>query len=369
VPLVGIGACTYARDPTLGTLRASRRPIDGSRPTMIASMPEARVRLLGTGRFVPERCVSNDALEREWGLERGWIERATGVRERRRGELDTTLSMAVSAASRALIAANTQLDEIDLIVAASTAPHQAVPCTAALVQRALGAPDGRSACFDVNSSCLSWLNAVQVVAELVRSGAYRRALVVSSEVTRHSIDPAEPESAVLLGDGAAAAVLGPTDDDDDEGRILATHFATHSSGAELTFCEGGGTAHHPNAAETTRAMNLFHMNGPGVYRMASRLLVPFLDETLSRAKWRRADVDHVVPHQASGRGVDLLTRLCGFRVEQVVRNVETHGNCAAAGMPLALAEAVEAGRIARGDRVLLIGTGAGFTLGAIALVY
>ncbi|MBK7876926.1 MAG: ketoacyl-ACP synthase III [Planctomycetes bacterium] len=327
-----------------------------------------RVTILGTGGFVPERRVTNDALERTWGLESGWIERATGVRERRRGEHDTTLSMGLAAASRALEAASTALEELDLIVAASTAPHQAVPCTAALLQRGLGAPDGRSACFDVNSTCLSWLNALQVAAHLVDAGAYRRALVVSSEVTRHSIDPSEPESAVLLGDAAAAAVIARAETGS-ASRILATRFATHASGAELTYCLGGGTSHHPNDAGTTRAMNLFHMNGAGVYRMASRLLGPFLDDVLERSGWRRADVDHVVPHQASGRGVDLLTRTLGFRPDQVVRNVETRGNCASAALPLAFAESMAEGRFARGDRVLLIGTGAGLTLGAVTLVY
>lgn len=327
-----------------------------------------RVRLCGTGPFVPERRVTNEALETEWRLEPGWIERTTGVRERRRGEHDTTLSMALASATRALEAAHTSAAELDLIVAASTAPHQAVPCTAALVHRGLGAPDGSSTCFDVNSTCLSWLNALHVAAQFVHAGVHQRALVVSSEVTRHSIDPCEPESAVLLGDGAGAVVLGASPAGESSA-ILATSFATHSSGAELTVCRGGGTAHHPNDPGTSHAMNLFHMNGPGVYRMASRLLDPFLDGVLARAHWERDEIEHVVPHQASGRGVDLLTRLCGFRAEQVVRNVETRGNCAAAGMPLALAEAVAAGRIARGDRVLLIGTGAGLTLGAIALVY
>lgn len=326
------------------------------------------VRLLGSGSFLPERCVTNAELERELHLDAGWIERATGIRERRRGTDDSTISMAFAASTRALEAACTRADELDLIVGAASAPHQAVPCTAALLQRALEAPNGKSACFDVNSTCLSFLNALQVASHLVASGAHRRALVFASEVTRHSIDPSEPESAVLLGDGAAAVVIERSPADSNA-CLIAAHFETHSSGSELTVCRGGGTSQHPNDPSTTHAMNLFHMNGPGIYRMASRLLDPFLDEILSRAGWTRGDVDHVVPHQASGPGIDLLTRLCGLRAEQVVRNVETRGNCAAASLPIALSEAIVEGRLRRGERVLLIGTGAGLTLGAIALRY
>ena len=323
------------------------------------------VRILGLGCSLPERCIANDELEREYGLERGWIERATGVRERRRAVGETTLSLAARAATLALADARTSVDELDLIIGAATAPHQSVPCTAALLQRALGAPDGRSACFDVNSTCLSFLTALDLASRLIAGGRHRRVLIVSSEITHHSLDPREPESAALLGDGAGAAVLGPSEDE--RSRFLAARFETHSSGCELTVCRGGGTAHPPNDPETTPEMNLFRMNGPGIYRLASRLLEPFLAEALLAAGWQRAEIEHVVPHQASGRGVDLLTRFLGFRDEQVVRNVETRGNCAAASLPIALAEAVQAGRVRRGESVLLIGTGAGLTLGAVAL--
>src|SRR6187455_3284922 len=218
------------------------------------------VRIRGCGSFVPEHCVTNAELEHELGLGTGWIERATGVRERRRGTHDTTLSMAVQASTRALEAAGTRADELDLIVGTATAPHQAVPCTAALLQRALEAPDGRSACFDVNSTCLGFLTALQVASQLIASGAHARALVCASEVTRHSINPDEPESAVLLGDGAAAVVLERSPAGSDA-CVLAARFETHSSGCELTVCRGGGTAQHPNDPSTTHAMNLFRMDG------------------------------------------------------------------------------------------------------------
>jgi 3-oxoacyl-[acyl-carrier-protein] synthase-3 len=330
--------------------------------------PPLRVQLLGVGSFLPEYRVSNAELERELGIESGWIERATGVRERRRCGEETALGMATAAARMALVSARLAPDQIDLVIGAASAPHQAVPCTAALVQHALGGGDGLSTCFDVNATCVSFLTALQIASSFVASGLHQRVLVVSSEVTSRSINPHERESAVLLGDAAAAAVIGASEPGD-TGVILATSFVTHASGVELTVCRGGGTHHHPNDPATTPEMNQFHMNGPGIYRMANRLLDPFVSRVLAAAGWERGEVDVVVPHQASGRGVDLVTDLLRFRPEQIVRNVETRGNCAAASIPLALTEAVLDGRIRRGHKVLLLGTGAGLTLGAIAMTY
>jgi 3-oxoacyl-[acyl-carrier-protein] synthase-3 len=184
----------------------------------------------------------------------------------------------------------------------------------------------------------------------------------------HSRDPRQPESAVLFGDAAAAAVVvrarpGETS------AIWQARVATFSSGADLAQVRGGGTLHHPNDPATTPAMNLFHMDGPAIFKRATRLIKPFLDDLLAPLGWTPADVDAVVPHQASRHGLEQLTCRFGFRPEQVIVNLPERGNCIAASIPLALAEAVEAGRIRRGHRLLLAGTGAGLTLGAVALTY
>jgi 3-oxoacyl-[acyl-carrier-protein] synthase-3 len=236
------------------------------------------------------------------------------------------------------------------------------------VQRELGLPDGRVFAFDVNATCLSFLVALEVAARMVAAGAARHALIVSSEITRDSLNPEEPESYVLMGDAAAAAILsaaGPGE----ASALCHSAFTTYASGADLTRVAGGGTLHHPNDPATTAAMNYFTMEGPAVYRMAARLLPPFLERFLAEAGWERTTIDAVVPHQASSRGLELLTRRCSFRPEQLVINLAERGNCVAASIPLALAEAVHAGRIRRGHRLLLVGTGAGLSLGAATLVF
>lgn len=326
------------------------------------------VKVAGLGWYLPERRVTNDELAERVGVPAAWIERASGVRERRYVGAETSAGMGAAAARLALAEAGIELDALDAIVGASTGPQQSIPCTAALVQRELGAPEGRSACFDVNATCLSFLFALQNVAHLIAAGVYQTVLVYSSELASRSLNPNERESMVLFGDAAAAAVLtrsGP-------GEASAIHharFETYSSGADLTQIVGGGTLHHPNDPTTTPEMNQFSMRGTAVFKQAAKLIEPFLARFFEESGWTREMVDCVIPHQASGHAVALLTARLGFSAEQVFSNLSERGNCIAASLPLAFAEAAHAGRLQRGDRVLLAGTGAGLTLGALALTY
>ncbi|MBX0331143.1 ketoacyl-ACP synthase III [Oscillochloris sp. ZM17-4] len=326
------------------------------------------VMIAGMGTYLPERVVTSAELERDWNLTPGWIMRVAGIRERRYADRETVAGMAAAAGRRALAAAGMTVSDIDLIIAASSAPQQTIPCTAAFIQRELGAPEGASACFDVNATCLSFLFAMQSAAHLLAAGSYRAALVVSSEIGGLSRNPADPASACLFGDAAAAAVLTRAPEGG-ASRVLWAQFATYSGGADLTAIPGGGSLHHPNDPATTPEMNMFHMDGSGVFRRAAKVLGPFVDSFLARTGWSHADVDVVVPHQASRHGVELVSTRLGFRPDQVVNNIAERGNCIAASIPLALAESLDAGRVSRGQRVMLLGTGAGLTLGALGLVF
>jgi 3-oxoacyl-[acyl-carrier-protein] synthase-3 len=325
------------------------------------------VTIAGLGHYLPERRVTSAELEERLGIPAGWVERATGVRERRQASGETSVNMAVAACRAALESAGVRLEDVDAIVGAQTAPHQAIPCTAALVGRALGAPDGKSACWDVNATCLSFMFALQTVAHLVAAGVYRHVLIFSSELTSLSLNPKERESAVLFGDAAAAAVVTRSAQGETSA-LWHSHFVTYTSGADLTQILGGGTAHHPNDPSTTPEMNLFSMKGPAIFKMGARLLGPFLDHFFRSIELDRSSFDAVVPHQASRHAVDMLRRH-GLRHEQIVMNLATRGNCIAASIPLALSEAVDSGRIKRGHNVILVGSGAGLTLGAMALTY
>lgn len=326
------------------------------------------VKIAGLGWYLPERRVSSAELEQQLNLPAGWVERTTGVSERRYATHETSVSMGAAAARMALARAALTAADLDAIVCASTAPQQAIPCTAALLQRELSAPDGGSACFDVNATCLSFLVALQIAAHLVTGGLYRRVLIVSSELASRSLNPQEWESAVLFGDSAAAAVITPAAAAE-ASAIWHSQVVTYSSGADLTSLVGGGTLHHPNDPLTTPLMNTFHMDGPAVFKKATRLLGPFLENFFAQLGWTRSQVNLVVPHQASRHGVELLTARLGFQPEQVFLNLPTRGNCISASIPLALSEAYDAGRLRRDDRVVLVGSGAGLTFGALALTF
>lgn len=326
------------------------------------------VKITGLGSYLPARVVTSTELETTLDIPRGWIAQVTGIHERRYVTGETAVDMAVGAAERALADAGLTPADLDAIVGASSAPQQTIPCTAALIQRQIGAPDGDSVCFDMNATCLSFMVALHMVGQMVAAGVYRNALVCSSEMARFSRNPAERESAVLFGDAAAAAVITCAAPGEPSA-LWHAQFATYSSGADLTTVRGGGTLHHPNDPATTPEMNMFHMDGPMVFRRATRLIAPFLDTFFAELGWQYSEVDLVVPHQSSRHGIAQLWTRLGFSEAQVFSNLAERGNCIAASVPLALAEAVDQGRIARGDRVVLIGTGAGLTLGALALTY
>jgi 3-oxoacyl-[acyl-carrier-protein] synthase-3 len=326
------------------------------------------VKIAGIGYHLPAQVVTSAELLRAWNVPEGLVEHAAGVYERRYATHETTAGMAAAAAQAALENAGIPLQAVDAIIGASTVPQQAIPCTAAFVQRELGAPDGGSVCFDINATCLSFLVALQNAAHLVAAGAYHTVLIFSSELGSRFLNPRQPASAILFGDAAAAAVITRAEEGESSA-IHHTRFVTYSSGADYTQVLGGGTRHSPNDPATTPAMNLFNMDGKAVFRQAVRLLPSFLDCFFEQAGWQREQVDCLVPHQASRHGLDLLTERLGFRREQLFTNLPQRGNCIAASIPLALAEAAAAGRIERGDNVLLLGTGAGLTIGAVALTY
>ena len=326
------------------------------------------VKIAGLGWYLPERRVTSAELGARLNVTPVLIERATGVIERRYAGGETSAEMGAAAVRMALEHAGIELGAVDAFIGASTAPQQCIPCTAAFVQRELGAPEGRSVCFDINATCMSFLVALQTAAHLIAAGTYRRVVIFSSEIASISLNPAEWESAALFGDAAAAAVL-TLSEGGEASAIWPSKFATYSSGVDLTRCAGGGTLHHPNHPDTTREMNMFSMQGPAIFRQALRLMRPFVDDFFNTLGWERSEVARVVPHQASRHAIEQLSGRLEFRQDQVFTNLPFRGNCVAASIPLALAEAVHAGRIRRDDRVLLIGTGAGLTLGAVALTF
>jgi 3-oxoacyl-[acyl-carrier-protein] synthase-3 len=316
--------------------------------------------ILGTGYYLPKNVVSNSSFPTNWNVTANF-----GVETRHRVLDETSISMGASAAFQALAQANLQPHDINLIICASSAPQQAIPCSAVLLHKALGATDGSAVCFDVNSTCMSFLNALEIANLYLNSGQAKNVLICSSEIASVSLNPNDPLTAPLFGDAAAAMVLSGSE----SGSYYGSRFRSFSSGSAASQFLGAGTLHHPNSPSTTPDMNYFQMDGSSLLRFTMRYAPLFIDDFLNQIQLTRDDIDVVIPHQPSAHGLEMVWRLFKFPKEKVFVNLHKRGNCVAASIPLAFAEAAESGFLKRGDRVLMLGAAAGITFGAVALQY
>jgi 3-oxoacyl-[acyl-carrier-protein] synthase-3 len=328
--------------------------------------------IAGVGRYLPERIVTNRELETEFGLPDGWIARFTGVHQRRRVTGETSSYMGAQAAREAMDDAGATLADIDLILNASGTPEQSIPDTGALIQRQLGARAAGIPAMSMHATCMSFLVALDMSAALIAAKRYRTILIVSTEVSSAALNVREPENFTLFGDAAAAAVVTapplPWHGDSAAPAIHRIRFETYGEGADLTALPGGGTRLHPANPAHRPADNLFHMDGPGVLRLTLQYAASFLERLQPGLSCGLQGIDLVIPHQASKMGMKMLGAF-GWPEAKIVRTLDLLGNCIAASIPATLYEAVRQERLCRGDTALLVGTGAGISLGGVILTY
>ena len=287
-----------------------------------------------------------------------WIAQQTGVFRRHVADDDVSPAQLAACAARAALSST---GPPDLILYAGALTQQLVPDTSAFVQRELELE--RIPCFTINQTCLSFIAALQVANGLLKVGSYKRVLICTGELATRGRSFEEPESAALLGDGAAAAVVEYSNETNSD--LIHCDIETWSAGIELCSVRAGN--HPPPRPNMSHdALFCFHMNGPQLYRFVRPKLRDFLNSFLARAGCSIDQVKLVVPHQASGPGLRLLEQI-GFPSDRIVNIVAEYGNCVAASIPMALAVAVKEERLERGDMVLLVGTAAGVSLGAVLL--
>lgn len=327
------------------------------------------VAILGTGHALPATAITSEELDQRLNHRPGTVEGVGGVRRRHfASREETAAQLAAEAGRRALAAAGLDMGDIDCLVAASGTMDQGMPCNAALIHRELGLSERAIPAFDVNASCLGFLAALDTLAWPIAAGRYQRVLVVAADIASCGLDWSTLEASAIFGDGAAAAVLGPSVDG--ASRLLAAELSTLSQGADLCRIPAGGSRHHPTRIDQPfDELARFRMDGKGVFRLAAQHLPDFVDRLLARAGLTRDRLDWVVPHQASHLALSHLTRRLGFAREKVIDIFAEHGNQVAASLPTALDIAIRDGRIRRGDRLLLLGTGAGLSLGGVVMVY
>ncbi len=325
-----------------------------------------RTAILGMGHYVPSRVVTNDDLAKLFDTNDEWIQQRTGIKERRyvEGSGIGSSDLAVPAVKMACKNAGIELGDIDAIIFATLSPDHEFPGTGCFLQDKLGIP-GIPA-LDVRNQCSGFLYSLKIADAWVRCGMYRRIAVVGAEVHSTALDFSDEgrDVTVLFGDGAACAIVGPSDDD--SRGIVDVEIHADGSGAKLLWIEAPASNHLPRIThEMIDNRAIFPaMNGKQVFRWATAKMPEVAMSVLERNKVTIADIDLMVPHQANMRINEFVAGKLQIPPEKVVHNIQKYGNTTAASIPLALSEAIEEGRAKKGDLVLFAAFGAGFTWGA-----
>ncbi|MBS0660594.1 MAG: 3-oxoacyl-ACP synthase [Verrucomicrobia bacterium] len=334
---------------------------------MQSRRPPRPVALAATGVAVPERILTAEELDRREGWTVGESERVTGIRQRHTAMHETAAQLAAEAGRRALAAAGLRWGEVDALVCASATMDQALPYNAALVHAELGPTARRTATFDVGASCLSFLQALDLLGEAVAAGRYERVLIVSADISTFTTDYRNLKENGIFGDGAAAAVLRRAQPGEPSA-ILAAHSLTLPEGVDFCRIRSGGSRFHRRGfPEHSEA--LFEMRGRALYALVGRHLPAFVDDLLHSAGVAREELALLVPHQASLPAIRHVARQLGFAPERVVEIFPEFGNQVGASLPTALHFALSRHGLRRGDKFLLLGSGAGVSLGGMVLVY
>ena len=316
-----------------------------------------RAKIIGTGSYVPERILRNADLEGLVDTSDEWIVERTGIRERRiANEKQAASDLAYEASKAALKSAGLKARDMDLIIVASVSGDMPLPATACFLQDKLDAK--RAAAFDVNAACSGFIYALSVAEAFIRSGTYRRVLVVGAEVLSKFTDWEDRTTCVLFGDGAGAVILDATEGDRG---VLSVKIHSDGSMWDLLHAPGGGSR-TPASKETVRKrMHFIKMKGNETFKVAVRTLESLVIETLKENKLKSSDLSFLIPHQANLRIIQATAKRLNLPMEKVIINLDRFGNTSAASIPIALDETVRAGRVRNGDYILLEAFGGGLT--------
>ncbi len=322
-------------------------------------MRGAKISALGC--YVPPRVMTNHDFEQIVETTDEWILERTGIRERHIAEPGVATSdLAVEAARNALASAGLSPSDLDAILVCTVTPDMMFPATACLVQHKLGAKSVWG--FDLIAACCSFLYGLNTAADLVRAGTHNRIMVIGADTMSRIVDYTDRATCVLFGDGAGAMIVEATDDPED-GLRQYFHEVEGSGGDHLKMPAGGSLM--PASHETVdQRLHFVKQEGQQVFRFAVKRLSEVATEVLTRAGLTPADLKLLIPHQANQRIISATAERLGLHPDQVVINIEKYGNTTGATIPLATRDAIEAGRLKKGDLVLFAAVGAGFTTGA-----
>lgn len=325
-----------------------------------------QVKILGTGSYLPETVITNDDIAAR-GVDTNdeWIAQRTGIRARRAvSEGEATSDLCVRAARQALEAAGVEAGELDLIIVGTISPDMPMPSTACYVQRAIGAK--KAACFDLAAACSGFVYALNMAQSAIAAGTVEKVLVMGAECLTRFLNWEDRGSCILFGDGAGAAVVGVAPEGDGA-EVLYTFMQSDGSQAEDLWIPGGGSRYPASQETVDGKRHTIALDGRAIYKFAVKTFVKLISDAADAVGVPVSEIDCVVPHQVNARIIESSLEKLGLPMERVMVNIDKYGNTSAASVPIALDEAVRAGRIKRGDLVVMVAFGAGLTWGSIAL--
>lgn len=323
----------------------------------------------GSGIYLPKKIVNSSELDKKYGFSEGTTYKRTGVKQRYYIENETNAFMAKEAILSALHDAQLELSDIDCIVATSGTQQQPIPCNGALIQRELGLGESGIPAFDVNSTCLSFLLGMDLMSYPLSLGRYKNIVLVSSEISSVGLNFDNFEGSSLFGDGAVAFIFSQGNKEDSS-KILATRFETYSIGAHYTEISGGGSYIHPREYPIRGEKDFtFNMDGRAVVRLSAKYSKGFMEKLLEEAGLQMEDIKYIIPHQASPTAIKIIGKKMSFIEERVIKIIENTGNIISACIPMTWHYLRKNYTLNKGDKILLVGTSAGLSIGAIIIEF
>lgn len=328
-------------------------------------MGKIRARIAGIGKYLPERVLTNADLEKMVDTSDEWITKRVGIKERRIGDENTyTSDVAKYAAESALKDAGMSAEDLDLIIVASVSPDMYTPSVSCLVQKYLGA--AKAAAFDINAACSGFIFAVTTASKFIETGTYKNILVIGADCLSKITEYQDRSTCVLFGDGAGAVVLTPTET---ENGVMSCVLGSDGAQGDCLTIAGLRVDEIEKERRPFGNPHTIWMDGGAVFKFAVKVMESATLEAVKQAGLTLSDVKLIVPHQANHRIIEGARKRLGCEEEQIFSNVHKYGNMSAASVPVALCEAVEEGRIERGDKFVIVGFGGGLTWGSALIEY
>ena len=317
--------------------------------------------ITSVGHYVPSKILTNFDLEKMVDTNDEWIRTRTGISERRVAEGGATSDLAVPAVQMLLKNRGISAEELDVIIFATVTPDMFFPATACVLQEKIGAKKAWG--FDISAACSGFVYAISLGSQLIESGAYKKVLVVGADKMSSIMDYTDRNTAILFGDGAGAVLLEPSSDE--KLGVLDHKLYSDGSGGQYLYMSGGGSLNPPSHETIDQKMHYLVQDGKAVFKVAVKGMADVSEEILQRNKLTGADVDWLVPHQANLRIIDATAERMGLDKSKVMINISRYGNTTAATIPLALSEWWHAGKVKKGQNLVLASFGAGYTWGAV----